>query len=287
MKTIRLEANGPLEPAPVRAMLAAHAVPGGQSFDPATGAYTRLLRVNGRLRPVTVRPERTGVTVETDTVPPAEVEVVKRLVRLWFDLDRDPVPVTDRLGEDPLLAPLVKRRPGLRVTREPEGFEAAIGTVLGQQVSVARGRVFGSRLLELCGDPAPGGLIAFPAPDRLAAEPFERLRGTLGLTGARARTVLAVARLFADGFRLGPEVEPQAARKRLLELPGVGPWTVEYLAMRVLGDPDAFPPGDAVLRRALGGVTDREAATRSAAWSPWRSYAAAHLWAEAAYGDPA
>lgn len=280
---ILLEAPGGFEPAPVRATLAAHAVPGGERFDPATGEYSRLLTVRGVPRRVTVIPDWAGIMLRTDARA-GDLAAIESTVRFWFDLDTDPVPIVRKLSEDPLLLPIVVKRPALRVTRTPDGFEAAISTVLGQQVSVARGRTFGSRLLDLCGGPEHDGLIAFPAPDVLARQPFERLRSTIGLTGSRARTVLAVARLFAEGFRLGPESDPGEARAGLMELPGVGPWTVEYLALRAIDDPDAFPAGDVVLRRALGGASEREAASRSTAWSPWRGYAAAHLWAEAVYG---
>lgn len=279
---VPLEAAGGFEPEPARAALVAHAVPGGQRFDPDTGAYSRLLTVRGVSRLVAVSLTRSGVLLRTDAGP-EELPEIRSAVRFWFDLDRDLAPVVRQLSRDRFLRPIVGSRPALRVTRNPEGFEAAISTVLGQQVSVARGRTFGARLLDLCGGTEQGGLIAFPSPEVLAGQPFERLRFAVGLTGARARTVLAVARLFADGFRLGPESDPAEARGRLLEVPGVGPWTADYLALRVIGDPDAFPAGDAVLRRALGGATERQAARRAAAWSPWRSYAAVHLWAHAVY----
>lgn len=286
MIRLHLKANGALEPAPVRATLAAHAVPGGQRFRPATGEYTRLASSGRTVRAITVRPIGDGVVMETDAEDPDEAAALAALVRFWFDLDADLGPVVTHLALDPLLAPMVRARPGLRVTRSPDGFEAAISTVLGQQVSVARGRTLGSRLLELCGTPGPAGLTIFPSPERLAAEPFERLRETVGLTRSRARTVLAVAALFADGFRLGPAVDPAVARRQLLAVPGVGPWTADYLAIRAVGDPDAFPAGDAVLRRALDGEPERDLAARAERWSPWRSYAAVHLWAATVYSDP-
>ncbi|MDQ2623476.1 MAG: hypothetical protein M3Y45_10620 [Actinomycetota bacterium] len=262
-----------------------HAVSGGEVVDPVRRAVTRLIRVEGTLRRITVALDRDGVDVETEATGERELEAIAEKVRFWFDLDTDLEPVETSLGADPHLEPLVKQRPGLRVTRHPEGFEATIGAVLGQQVSLAAGRTFSARLLEACGTPGPAGLTAFPAPDRLAGESAARIQEAVGLTGARTRTVLAVAGLFASGFMIGPGVDPVDARASLLALPGVGPWTTDYLAIRAMEDSDSFPVGDAVLRRALGGGSHREMAARSSRWAPWRSYAATHLWAAAA--DPA
>ena len=134
--------------------------------------------------------------------------------------------------------------PGLRRIRYPESFEAAISTVLGQQVSLAAARTFAGRLVAAYGEPGPGGLTAFPAPERLAAAELEELRSAVGITGSRARTVLAVAELFA---RTGswpvplPREQWDERAAALLALPGIGPWTVAYLRMRLFGDPDAVP----------------------------------------------
>jgi len=284
MTCLHLAAHGRFEPGPVRSNLIAHAVPGGQRFDAGTGQYTRLVTFDSGAAAMTVRPVPDGIELRVPEGDPKATGSLVSLARFWFDLDTDLLPANAHLLEDPVLAPLVRSRPGLRVTRSPDGFEAAISSVIGQQISVVRGRTLGSRLLELCGSPGPAGLTAFPSPERLAAEPFARLREGIGLTRSRARTVLAVAGLFADGFTLGPGSDPVGAREALLAVPGVGPWTAEYLAVRAIGDPDAFPAGDAVLRRALDGESERNLASRAAAWSPWRSYAAVHLWAAAVYG---
>lgn len=285
MTTTFLKPNGAFEPGPVNATLAAHAVPGADRFDAEAGTYTRLLGTGNDRWAVTVKVGSTGVEVETEA-PPDRLERMGEVIRFWFDLDTDLEPVVTQFGDDPLLGPMVAARPGLRVTRSPEGFEAAISTVLGQQVSVARGRTLGSRLLELCGGPELDGLIAFPEPEVLAAQPFEKLRDAIGLTRSRARTVLAVARLFAEGFTLetGPDRRIETVKSELLEVPGVGPWTADYLAVRAIGHPDSFPAGDAVLRRALDRAPEREVAALAERWSPWRSYAAVHLWAETVYG---
>ena len=191
-----------------------------------------------------------------------------------------------RFGDDSTLGPLVRERPGLRRIRYPESFEAAISTVLGQQVSLAAARTFAGRLVAAYGVPAPGGLTAFPAPERVAGADLEKLRAAIGITGSRARTVLAVAALFA---RTGdwpvplPREQWDERAATLLALPGIGPWTVAYLRMRLFGDPDAVPVGDLVLRRALGVAKDREVPAAMERWRPERSYAVFQLWASTAW----
>jgi len=111
----------------------------------------------------------------------------------------------------------------------------------------------------------------------------DELRSAVGVTNARARTIHLVAEAFVEGLRLNSAVDPAEARAKLLEIAGVGPWTVEYLAVRALRDTDAFPGGDLVLRKALGGVSTREAESMSEAWRPWRAYALFHLWTASAF----
>ncbi|MCO5315205.1 MAG: hypothetical protein M9938_03455 [Solirubrobacterales bacterium] len=275
---LRLEANGAFDPDANVAPLSRHAIRGLEDVDPERREYARLLRVHGKPRPVRIRLDRDGVLLRTENGDRAVLDELIRIARFWFDLDRDLEPVEAALGADPLLGPAVRRRPGLRIVRYPDGFEAAVRVVLGQQVSVAAGNTFAERLLRALGRRGPGGLAVFPEPEWILDHPTARLREQIGLTRARTATLKAVAELFASGFRLGPGVDPGAARKRLLAVPGVGPWTAGYLSIRGLDDPDAFPPGDAVLRRALNVPSDREAVARAAGWSPWRSYAAVHLW---------
>ncbi|MBN8867185.1 MAG: DNA-3-methyladenine glycosylase 2 family protein [Solirubrobacterales bacterium] len=203
------------------------------------------------------------------------------MVRHWFDLGTDIATVDRHLASSDIFAPQVRARPGIRVTRYPQAFEAAILIVLGQQVSLAAGRTFGGRLVAAYGE-GDGPLRTFPRPERLAAEPTELLRATLGITGARARTLQALATHFADGFASEPGVPIEAAD--LLALPGVGPWTVSCLALRSAGEPDVFPAADAVLRRALEDASAREAADLSLPWAPYRSYATVRLWAMATAG---
>ena len=178
-------------------MIGAHAVPGGEVTDPAAGTHRRLLP--GPAGPLASRCARTTARspCRSTARSPTDVADLTRRVRHWLDLELDPASMVTRFGDDSTLGPSVRERPGLRRIRYPESFEAAISTVLGQQVSLAAARTFAGRLVAAYGEPGPGGLTAFPAPERLAAAELEELRSAVGITGSRARTVLAVAELFA------------------------------------------------------------------------------------------
>ena len=268
-------------------MIGAHAVPGGEVTDPVAGTHRRLLPGAAGPLAVTVGPGDAELTVRVDgDVTETDVTDLTRRLRHWLDLELDPVTLVRRLGGDPVLGPLIAERPGLRRIRYPESFEAAISTVLGQQVSLAAARTFAGRLVAAYGEPGPGGLTAFPAPAGVAAADLEELRAAVGITGSRARTVLALAELFAGSgdwpVPLPRELWDERAAT-LLALPGIGAWTVAYLRMRLFGDPDAVPVGDLVLRRALGVAKDREVPTAMARWRPERSYAVFQLWASTAW----
>jgi AraC family transcriptional regulator of adaptative response / DNA-3-methyladenine glycosylase II len=285
----------PLDPAPLLASLVAHAVPGVEevtvdardALGPAVGTVRRLLRVGERLVPVTASLGHDVVTM-TAQAPAADHAAVapalRAAARRWFGLDDDPATVAAALAGDGLLGPLVTRRPALRILGHLDGFEAATTTVLGQQVSLAAARTFGGRIAAAYGTAGPSGLIAYPGPERLAAVDPVELQATARITGARARTIVALAVACADGLVLRPGVDPASTRARLLALPGIGPWTADYLALRVLEDRDAFPSGDLVLRRALDVTAPRDAEAAGRAWRPWRAYATVHLWTNRVYG---
>lgn len=272
------------------------AVPGLEVADASGGAFTvrRLVPAAHGPAVATVRLADDGSRVDLDLglASLGDLAAVVGRVRRWLDLDADPALVAAVLAEDDALAPLVAARPGLRVPGTVDGYELAVRAVLGQQVSVGAARTLTGRVVAAYGSPGPGGLRAFPAAERLAAVPVAELRA-LGLTGSRAATVLAVAGAVAAGLRLDPSADRVAARHALLALPGVGPWTAEYVALRALADPDAFPDGDLVLRRAagryLGGGSDalpaRGLRDLAARWRPWRGYAAQHLWTATAADD--
>ncbi|MCC6521497.1 MAG: helix-turn-helix domain-containing protein [Polyangiaceae bacterium] len=218
------------------------------------------------------------VTVGAELAPVLRAVVAR--VRRMFDLDADPSAVDAHLARDPLLRAGVRRVPGLRVPGAFDPFEMALRAVLGQQVSVAGATTLAGRLVARFGAPLDTGRSelarTFPSAATLAAVPVEEL-AALGLPASRARTLAAVARACAAGqLPLEDPSAHEAWTRALAAIPGIGPWTTAYLALR-LGVPDAFPETDLGLRRALGpdaaGVR-----TASARWRPWRAYAALHLW---------
>jgi AraC family transcriptional regulator, regulatory protein of adaptative response / DNA-3-methyladenine glycosylase II len=260
--------------------LAARAVPGLEEV--AGSCYRRSLELDGGagVADVTVGTE-SRIELRLDD----ERDRPDALARcgLLLDLDADTARIDAELGRDPLLAPLVRRRPGLRVPRATDGFELAVRAVVGQQVTLAAARRTAGRLVALYGRPLdePAGAIThlFPTPAAIAEVDSLELR----MPRVRANALRALARAVLDGeLDLRPGADREAATSALLELPGIGPWTASYVCMRALGDSDAFPPGDAAVRRALErlGEDGRPAATQRLAerWRPWRSYALMHLW---------
>jgi AraC family transcriptional regulator of adaptative response / DNA-3-methyladenine glycosylase II len=210
-------------------------------------------------------------------------------VRRVFDLALDPEPVLAHLGKDPDLGPLLAQRPGLRAPGAWDGFEVAVRAILGQQVSVVAARGLAGRLAEHHGvrldfEPARrfGLDRLFPGPERLAGLDPE----SLPMPRARGRALAAIARMtLEDGQLFGPGQDLESAVRRLTALPGVGAWTAQYIAMRALREPDAFPHSDLALLRAAADPEGRRPTpesllARAEAWRPWRAYAAAHLWAK-------
>ncbi len=199
--------------------------------------------------------------------------------RRLLGLDVDPAPADAALGADPLLGPAVRARPGVRVPGTLDGFELAVRAVVGQQVSVAGARTVLGRLARACGT-----VPAFPGPEAILAAPD----AAFAMPASRRRTLRALAAATASGaLELDPPVRDRAAAEAaLLALPGVGPWTVAYVALRAWRDPDAFQPTDlGVLRglRALGGPGEpRAAAALAERWRPWRAHAQMHVWRAAA-----
>ncbi|WP_157365698.1 MULTISPECIES: DNA-3-methyladenine glycosylase family protein [unclassified Arthrobacter] len=278
-----LTPHGALEPGPMAAILANHAVPECEVTDRDGRRHTRLLTTPGGPRRVTVTVRPGDVELTADTDDDGEFAHLVTTTRAWLDLDTDTEAIARAFDADPLLGPLVRERPGLRAVGYPEPFEAAIMTVLGQQVSVAAGGTFGGRLAAAYGTPSPSGLTVFPTPEAIAAAPPEELRAAVGVTRSRAATVQNVARAVVGGLSLDPLAEPVRLRRELLAIPGIGPWSADYLSVRVLRDADAFTPGDLVARRAMGNPSIRDAERRSEAWRPYRAYALFHLWTSATY----
>lgn len=220
-----------------------------------------------------------GLDLPTEADAPHVIADLHRVL----DLDTEPTQISVHLGADTRLGPLVAARPGLRVGGARDEAEFALGVVLGQQVSLAAARTLQGRMARSFardGAGAPAGFVAAPDPALIARTPEDRLREALGITGARAATLRALAEALASGLDLGPEGDPALARQSLADIRGIGPWTVEVIALRSLRDPDAFPSGDLILRRALGDCTARAAERQAEAWRPFRGYATQHLWTE-------
>ncbi|MFJ9714783.1 AlkA N-terminal domain-containing protein [Streptomyces sp. NPDC101213] len=279
---LRLPFRAPLNPDNLFGHLAATAVPGVEEW--RDGAYRRTLRLPYGYGIVGLAPRPDHIACRLTLADLRDLTVAISRCRRMLDLDADPVAVDDRLRTDPLLAPLVDKAPGRRVPRTVDESEFAVRAVLGQQVSTAAARTHAARLVTAHGDAVDdpeGGLThLFPTPEALAAlDP-----ASLAMPRTRRTTFTTlVARLADGGLRLGVESDWEQARARLLALPGFGPWTVDVIAMRALGDPDAFLPTDLGIRRAaeeLGLPSTPAALTaRAAAWRPWRAYAVQYLWA--------
>ena len=279
--TVRLPFRAPLHPDNLFGHLVATAVPGVEEW--RDDAYRRTLRLPHGSAIVALHPEADHVRAVLRLTDVRDLPVAVARCRRLLDLDADPVAVDAALAEDAALAPLVAAAPGRRVPRTVDEPELALRAVLGQQVSTAAARTHAARLVRAVGDPVTdpsGGLThVFPTPAQVAGSDPE----DLALPRARRTTVLTLAAALAAGeVDLSPGTDRAAARDALLSLPGIGPWTVETVAMRALGDPDAFPASDlGVLAAARGlGLPDRPAAlvARSQAWRPWRAYATQHLW---------
>ena len=277
--TVRLPFRRPLAPDNLFGHLAATAVPGVEEVVDTT--YRRTLRLAHGPGVVALTPTPDHIACRVDLAEVADLTTAIARCRRLLDLDADPEAVDRVLGADPGLGPLVRKVPGRRVPRTVDGPEFAIRSVLGQQVSTAAARTTTAVLVAEYGQPvddAGGGLThLFPTP--------EQLLGTVpALAGGRGRTLAALVEAVVAGrLDLGPGCDRLEARRVLGALPGVGPWTVEMVAMRALGDPDAFCDGDLGVRRAaqaLGLATSPSALrAHSGRWRPWRAYAVQYLWA--------
>ena len=285
-----LSTSSPFAARELLGFLAARAVGGVEAVVGDT--YARTLTLTGG--PAVVIGRLGGDEVATTVVvtDPADAETAFEVVRRILDLDADPAPIDARLRGDRLLRPLVDARPGLRSPGAADGHELLVRAITGQQVSVAGARTTLGRMARAHGTALPAGLAAaaqphvgddlawvFPRAQRLAAaDP-----AALGMPRARGAAIVRACEACAGGLTLAPGVDIAAAREALLALPGVGPWTVEYVAMRALKDPDAFLASDLGVRHALVALGSdghsRAAIAAAEAWRPYRAYANHHLWA--------
>ncbi len=285
---LRLPFRPPLDWDGLIDFLAPRAIPGVESVD--RGEYRRTIEVDGFRGAIRVRLPRGDESFAVLSVPVAAsrslLGIVDRVRRL-FDLDADPREIASHLAHDPRLARALRGRPGIRVPGAWDGFELAVRAILGQQVSVRGATTLCGRLVRLLGDSLPGSkqdalTHLFPGPGALAQADLS----TVGIPGARQESLRALARAVRDGeIDLNGSIGVEETTARLVGLPGVGPWTAQYVALRALREPDAFPSGDLGLRRAFeenGSLPSARALeVRAQAWRPWRAYAAVALWAAA------
>lgn len=287
--SLRLAVRTPFAATALLEFLAHHLVPGVETAGP--GWYARTLDLPHG--PGTLHVELDPALEEAPAGGTAQVRTTFRLAdlrdttaaveraRRLLDADCDPLPVAEHLGDDPVLAPLLARHPGLRLPGQVDGPEAAVRTVIGQQVSVSGARTVTGRVVAAHGRPfesgVPGLTHLFPRPEALAAaDP-----ATLPMPRARGRALVGLAAAVASGdLALDRGWERDEVRRRMRALPGIGPWTADYTAMRALGHPDLFLPTDLGVRSALARLGHDPAVVLAAsgAWSPWRSYALMHLW---------
>ncbi|MFD9223335.1 AlkA N-terminal domain-containing protein [Streptomyces sp. NPDC060064] len=279
---LRLPYRAPLNPSNLFGHLAATGVPGVEEW--RDGAYRRTLSLPYGHGIVALTPRPDHIACRLSLTDPRDLTIAISRCRWMLDLDADPVAVDDQLRTDELLAPLVDKAPGRRVPRTVDAAEFTVRAVLGQQVSTAAARTHAGRLVTAHGraidDPEGGLTHLFPSSEALAALDPE----TLALPRSRRTTLTTLVGALAGGsLQLGLDSDWEQARAQLTALPGFGPWTVEVIAMRALGDPDAFLPGDLGMRRAAAelGLPSTPAALtgRAAAWRPWRAYAVQYLWA--------
>jgi AraC family transcriptional regulator of adaptative response / DNA-3-methyladenine glycosylase II len=301
--SLRLAYRPPLHAEALLDFLALRAITGVEDTD-AAGSYRRGLRLPHGSAEVTLTPLPDYVAATLRLSDLRDLAPAVSRCRRLLDLDADPEAVDATLAADPALAAPVAKEPGVRVPRAVDGFEMAIRAIVGQQVSVTGARTVLARLVAAAAPPAlpvdqgnggnpPGGsgsedgdrhesgraLRPFPSAAELLALPDE----AFGMPGARRETIRALARAVADGsLELDPGGDRAELAHRLTGLPGIGPWTAGYVAMRGLGDPDVFLPTDLAVRRgaaALGLPDDPKTLDAYAArWRPWRSYALIRLW---------
>lgn len=262
--------------------LAARAIPNVEKITPTS--YARTVRIgtcDGWLK-VENDPQRSRLIANiSTTLLPVLTEVLGRLRRL-FDLDAQPMLIQEHLAADPLLAPALMATPGLRLPGAFEDFEIATRAIVGQQVSVRAASTLMHRLTERFGatvlTPIDGLNRAAPTAATLANASPDQMQG-IGLTSRRIQTLhLLAQRVASEEIRFAGTTDPEAAIRSLCLLPGIGPWTAQYLAMRVFHWPDAFPAGDLILRRTLGAGSESRTTARAESWRPWRAYGSLYTW---------
>jgi AraC family transcriptional regulator of adaptative response / DNA-3-methyladenine glycosylase II len=286
---LRLAYRPPLAWREMLEYLVRRAVPGVEFVDAPRGRYARTVSFGEKVGWVQVETSSAGPWLEV-TLPAAlagQAWPILARLRAQFDLDANPAKIDAQLGADPLLAPSVRRHPGLRMPGAWETFELAVRAVLGQQISVTGASTLAARLATKFGRAVKTPFdhlhrLAPTACTLAAAEPEEI--ATIGLPRARAATLRELALAAERGeLTFGPVASMEEVVAALRKIRGIGEWTAQYVAMRALRFPDAFPAADLGVRKALAAPgeplpSEREVVARAAAWRPWRGYATLHLW---------
>jgi 3-methyladenine DNA glycosylase/8-oxoguanine DNA glycosylase len=262
MTEIEIPWRAPLDWEHLSAFLGRRAIPGIESFD-ERGFSRDGIRVqrDGRRRKFLVKAPQ----------PWKSEDVAARIARL-FNVGADPPTITACLRRDPMLRPLVEKHRGIRVPGGWNAFEIVIRAIVGQQVSVAAARSILGTIAHQCGERTAYGL-SFPTPERIAS------LSRIGMPRRRLDSIRTISTAVATGtFVLEKRATLDATLANLQSLPGIGPWSANYIAMRAFGEADAFPAGDLVLRRNAGGMTEQQLTRRAERWRPYRAYAAMLLW---------
>jgi AraC family transcriptional regulator, regulatory protein of adaptative response / DNA-3-methyladenine glycosylase II len=278
---VQLEFRPPLAWSSLLAYLRLRAIPGVEMVD-ATH-YRRTVSIEDVAGWIEVSMHKSGTALNLQISPALGMRIGAVIARVkhLFDLGSAPAAVAELLREDSILQSAVKRIPGLRVAGAFDGFELAVRTVIGQQISVKGASTVAGRLAAVFGTPI---VTPYPRLNRLAPHPediadrHEDEIAAIGMVGNRARCLIGLAKAVADrrvNLSLATNVEEQI--EKLLSLPGIGPWTANYIAMRALHWPDAFPTGDLMLMRAAN-LKQKQLDRHAEAWRPWRAYAAHYLW---------
>jgi AraC family transcriptional regulator of adaptative response / DNA-3-methyladenine glycosylase II len=267
------------------------AIPGVEAVQ--ADSYSRTVQFGEQSGIITVQPipNKNQLRLSVPTQLANHLQLIAERIRRLFDLQADPAEISEHLSQDVLLAPTIARYPGLRLPGCWDGFEIAVRAVLGQQVSVKAATTISGRLVERLGTRItavsetavsathPSLTHTFPTPTQIVSADLSKL----GLTTKRAETIRTLAQAVVDRrLRFSTPSSLEEAVDSMVQLPGIGDWTAQYIAMRALGEPDAFPAGDLILRRAATTtektITEKQLRQRAAAWRPWRAYAAIYLW---------
>jgi AraC family transcriptional regulator of adaptative response / DNA-3-methyladenine glycosylase II len=280
--TLELDYHPPWAWPRLSKFLADRAIPGVEAVE--ADCYSRTVAIANHRGWLSVKPahRENALLVEASLSLAKALAPMLARVRNLFDLDAQPQLIEAHLSHDARLKPLVERQTGLRLPGAFDGFEMAVRAVLGQQISVRAARTLAGRITAAFGDP-----VVTPNPNlnrlsisarRLAQAEVAELAG-MGLTRSRAECLVALAHATAEGkIRLEPGVDVESTIGQLKQLPGIGDWTAQYIAMRALRWPDAFPHTDLGVRKALNENSAKRILEMTESWRPWRAYAVMHLW---------